>query len=31
VIKFDYQKQDHGTASAAGEQDGFNVGLGYAF
>ena len=31
VIKFDYQKQDHGTANAAGEQDGFNIGLGYAF
>jgi len=31
VIKFDYQKQDHGAVNAAGEQDGFNVGLGYAF
>jgi hypothetical protein len=31
VIKFDYQKQDHGAANTAGEQDGFNVGLGYAF
>ena len=31
VIKFDYQKQDHGAVNKAGEQDGFNVGLGYAF
>jgi len=31
VIKFDYQKQDHGTVNSAGEQDGFNLGLGYAF
>jgi hypothetical protein len=31
VLKFDYQKQDHGTANAADEQDGFNIGLGYAF
>ena len=31
VIKFDYQKQDHGAVNTAAEQDGFNVGLGYAF
>jgi hypothetical protein len=31
VIKFDYQKQDHGAVNQADEQDGFNVGLGYAF
>jgi len=31
VIKFDYQKQDHGAVNKAAEQDGFNVGLGYAF
>jgi len=31
VIKFDIQKQDHGAVNAADEQDGFNVGLGYAF
>ena len=31
VIKFDYQKQDHGAVNAADEQDGFNIGLGYAF
>ena len=30
VIKFDYQKQDHG-ANAGNEQDGFNLGIGYAF
>ena len=31
VIKFDVQKQDHGAVNAADEQDGFNIGLGYAF
>jgi hypothetical protein len=31
VIKFDYQKQDNGDVYAADEQDGFNIGLGYAF
>jgi len=31
VIKFDYQKQDHGSVNATGEEDGFNIGLGYAF
>ena len=31
VIKFDYQKQDHGAVNEADEQDGFNIGLGYAF
>jgi hypothetical protein len=31
VIKFDIQKQDHGAANAASEQDGFNLGIGYAF
>ena len=30
VIKFDYQKQDHG-ANAGNERDGFNLGIGYAF
>jgi len=31
VIKFDIQKQDHGAVNTASEQDGFNIGLGYAF
>ena len=31
VIKFDYQKQDNGAATTAIEQDGFNIGIGYAF
>ena len=31
VIKFDYQKQDHGTVNASSEADGFNIGIGYAF
>jgi len=31
VIKFDYQKQDNGAANTAIEQDGFNIGIGYAF
>ena len=31
VIKFDVQKQDHGAINKADEQDGFNIGLGYAF
>jgi len=31
VLKFDYQKQDHGAVYADDEQDGFNLGLGYAF
>jgi len=31
VIKFDYQKQEHGAINTASEQDGFNIGLGYAF
>ncbi len=31
VLKFDVQRQDHGTVNAADEQDGFNIGIGYAF
>ena len=31
VLKFDYQKQDHGAVNAADEADGFNLGIGYAF
>jgi hypothetical protein len=31
VLKFDYQKQDHGAVYADDEADGFNLGLGYAF
>ena len=30
VLKFDYQDQEHGT-NAGNEQDGFNLGIGYAF
>ncbi len=31
VIKLDIQKQDNGAATAASEQDGFSLGLGYQF
>jgi hypothetical protein len=30
VLKFDYQDQEHGD-DAGNEQDGFNLGIGYAF
>ena len=31
VLKLDVQRQDHGTAVASSEADGFNLGFGYYF